>query len=48
MADIIDIDAGKIVSGESTIEEMGTYILDYCIEGSKRKYNSESCTNEPG
>lgn len=32
MADIIDIDAGKIVSGEKTIEEMGTFILDYCIE----------------
>ena len=32
MTDIIDIDAGKIVSGEKTIEEMGTYILDYCIE----------------
>jgi altronate hydrolase len=32
MADIIDIDAGAIVSGEKTIEEMGTYILDYCIE----------------
>lgn len=32
MGDIIDIDAGKVVSGEKTIEEMGTYILDYCIE----------------
>jgi altronate hydrolase len=32
MGDIIDIDAGKIVSGEKSIEEMGTYILDYCIE----------------
>ncbi|HUQ67492.1 MAG TPA: altronate dehydratase family protein [Flavitalea sp.] len=32
MGDIIDIDAGKIVSGENTIEEMGTIILDYCIE----------------
>lgn len=32
MADIIDIDAGKIVTGEKTIEEMGTFILDYCIE----------------
>jgi altronate hydrolase len=32
MGDIIDIDAGKIVSGERSIEEMGTYILDYCIE----------------
>jgi altronate hydrolase len=32
MGDIIDIDAGEIVSGEKSIEEMGTYILDYCIE----------------
>lgn len=32
MGDVIDIDAGKIVSGEKTIEEMGTYILDYSIE----------------
>ena len=31
MADIIDIDAGQIVSGEKSIEEMGSYILDYCI-----------------
>ena len=32
MADIIDIDAGKIVSGEKTIEEMGIFILDFCIK----------------
>jgi altronate hydrolase len=32
MADIIDIDAGQIVSGEKSIEEMGSYILNYCIE----------------
>lgn len=32
MGDIIDIDAGQIVSGEKSIGEMGTYILDYCIE----------------
>jgi altronate hydrolase len=32
MSDIIDIDTGLIVSGEKSIEEMGTYILDYCIE----------------
>lgn len=32
MADIIDIDAGQIVSGERSIEDMGAYILDYCIE----------------
>jgi altronate hydrolase len=32
MSDIIDIDTGLIVSGEMTIEEMGTHILEYCIE----------------
>lgn len=32
MSDIIDIDTGLIVSGEMTIEEMGAYILEYCIE----------------
>ncbi|MBL7697140.1 MAG: altronate dehydratase [Chitinophagaceae bacterium] len=32
MADIIDVNAGEIVSGEKTIEQMGEYILDYCIE----------------
>jgi altronate hydrolase len=32
MSDIIDIDAGPIVSGEKTIQEMGEEILDYCIK----------------
>jgi altronate hydrolase len=32
MADIIDIDAGPIISGEKSIEEMGEDILDYCIK----------------
>ena len=32
MPDIIDIDTGSIVSGESTIEEMGEEILDRVIE----------------
>lgn len=31
MADIIDIDTGPIIAGEKTIEEMGEYILTYCI-----------------
>jgi altronate hydrolase len=31
MQDIIDIDAGLVVSGDKTIEEMGDYILEYCI-----------------
>ncbi len=32
MADIIDIDAGLVVTGEKTIEQMGSDILEYCIE----------------
>lgn len=32
MPDIIDIDTGPIISGESTIEEMGAKILDYIID----------------
>lgn len=32
MKDIIDIDAGLVVSGGKTIEEMGDYILEYCIK----------------
>ena len=32
MKDIIDIDAGLIISGEKTIEEMGEAILNYCIK----------------
>lgn len=31
MHDIIDIDAGLVISGEKTIEEMGEDILEYCI-----------------
>jgi altronate hydrolase len=31
MSDIIDIDAGAIITGEKTIEQMGEDILEYCI-----------------
>ena len=31
MQDIIDIDAGVVVSGEKSISEMGVDILEYCI-----------------
>jgi altronate hydrolase len=31
MSDIIDIDAGGIISGEKTIAQMGEEILEYCI-----------------
>jgi altronate hydrolase len=32
MHDIIDLDAGKIVSGETTVEQMGETILEYVIQ----------------
>jgi altronate hydrolase len=32
MSDIIDIDTGPIIDGETTIEEMGEQILEYCIQ----------------
>jgi len=32
MSDIIDIDAGPVIEGERTIEEMGEAILEYCIK----------------
>lgn len=32
MSDIIDIDCGSVISGDKTIEEMGEYILGYCIK----------------
>jgi altronate hydrolase len=31
MPDIIDIDAGAVITGEETIEEVGARMLDYCI-----------------
>lgn len=32
MGDIIDIDAGGIIDGEKTIQQMGEEILEYCIK----------------
>src|SRR5690606_14246862 len=32
MADIIDINTGPIIDGDITNEEMGEYILEYCIK----------------
>ena len=32
MGDIIDIDAGPVIRGEKTIEQMGEDILEYCIK----------------
>jgi altronate hydrolase len=31
MSDIIDIDAGSVISGQKTIPQMGEEILEYCI-----------------
>lgn len=31
MSDIIDIDAGGIITGEKTVQQMGEEILDFCI-----------------
>jgi altronate hydrolase len=31
MRDIIDIDCGPVIEGKFSIEEMGQYILEYCI-----------------
>ena len=35
MQDIIDIDAGSVVSGEQTIEQMGEKILDFVLRASR-------------
>jgi altronate hydrolase len=32
MGDVIDLDAGPIITGEKTIEEVGQEILEYCIK----------------
>ena len=32
MPDIIDVDTGQIISGESTIEQMGEQVLDFVIQ----------------
>lgn len=32
MKDVIDIDAGTIISGEKTVEQVGEDILEYCIK----------------
>ena len=31
MADIIDIDCGKVITGEKSLQQMGEEILEYCI-----------------
>ncbi len=43
MHDIIDIDAGKIISGEETIESIGERILEFCIEVASGKRKPKAC-----
>ena len=42
MPDIIDIDTGKVITGEKTIEEMGAEILDYIIEVASGRIGSKA------
>jgi altronate hydrolase len=42
MPDIIDIDAGPVVRGEKTIEEMGEEILEYIIQVASGEIKSKS------
>lgn len=42
MSDIIDIDCGQIISGEKTIEEIGEFILDYCIKAASGEIISKA------
>lgn len=45
MNDIIDIDAGTIISGEETIESVGKRILDFCIEVASGNVKPKSVIN---
>ena len=38
MGDIIDFDAGPIITGEKTVEEMGAELLDLSIATASGKY----------
>jgi altronate hydrolase len=42
MNDIIDINAGTVISGEDTIETMGKKILDYLIDVASGKKESKA------
>jgi altronate hydrolase len=42
MSDIIDVDAGCIISGERTIEEMGEEILEFVIEVASGKIKTKA------
>lgn len=42
MPDIIDIDTGKVITGEKTIEEMGSEILDHVIRVASGEISSKA------
>ncbi len=44
MPDIIDVDAGPVISGESTIEQMGEKIMDYLIEVANGRVRTKADT----
>jgi altronate hydrolase len=49
MADIIDIDTGAVIGGETTIERVGESILDLIIEvagGKVRTKAEQLCQND--
>ncbi len=42
MSDIIDLDAGTIITGDKTVEEVGEEILDYVIGLASGKYDTKA------
>ncbi len=42
MADIIDLNAGTVITGEETVEEVGARILDYVIDLASGKYDTKA------
>ncbi len=45
MYDVIDVDSGKIISGEETIEEVGKRLLNYCIEVASGNLQAKASQN---
>ena len=42
MSDIIDIDTGPIISGESTIEQMGEEVLDLIVKVTSGEFRTKA------
>lgn len=42
MSDIIDINAGTVITGEKTIAEMGEELLEYCIKTASGEYTPKA------